>query len=137
MKLRTAFALPVLLLTTPVHADEEERQEIYNSLLSCAAFHTIEASKTSGDSSAAQQASAYDYAEAAATFAPDGKTATTNADLQAMLTAFNAKLNEGEPRAMAEHWTVLETSCNELHPLKDSLVAKRKAELAGPTSAQP
>lgn len=126
----------LLLLAVPAQADEDERQEIYSSLLHCAAFHTIEATKTSGDASAAQMASAYDYANAATVFVADGRSATVDAELKALLDSFKQKLDTGEPRAMAEQWTALESACRELHVAKDELVARRKAELGGDTETR-
>jgi hypothetical protein len=127
--------LPLLaalsLLAIPAQADDDERQEIYSSLLSCSAFHTIEATKSSGDASAAQTATAYDYANAATVFAADGKSATVDAELKNLLENFKQKLDTGEPRAMAEQWTALESACQELHLAKDELVARRKAERGG------
>jgi hypothetical protein len=132
MKSLKLSVLAVLsLVALPAQADDDERQEIYSSLLSCAAFHTIEATKTSGDASAAQTATAYDYANAATVFAADGKSVTVNAELKTLLESFKQKLDTGEPRAMAEQWTALESACQELHVAKDALVAKRKAELGG------
>jgi hypothetical protein len=131
---RTMKYLPILWLVfaaIPAQADDEERAEVYQVMLSCAAFHTIEATKVGEDSSAAQQAVAEDYAAAAITFADDGLQETVNRDLQTLLTDFKKKLDTGEPRAMAEQWTALESACRELYPMKDELVAKRKAESNG------
>jgi hypothetical protein len=134
--LKLSVVATLSLLAIPVHADEDERQEIYNSLLSCAAFHTIEATKNQGDASAAQTASAYDYANAATVFAADGRSATVDADLKVLLESFKQKLDTGEPRAMAEQWTALESACRELHVAKYELVARRKAERGGDTEAR-
>jgi hypothetical protein len=125
-----AFAIAALLIAVPAAAQDDEQQEAYDTFLSCAAFHTIEASRTEGNAAAAQQATAVDYAEAAVHFAPDGSKATTDTDLKATLDSYQAKLANGEPRAMAEQWTALETACAQLHPVKDSLIARRKAEVA-------
>ena len=138
------FAL--LLAATPVQTDaqadakveDSDRQEIYIALLQCAAFHTIEAKRADGaahaegDGIAAQQAVAVDYAEAATLFAVDGMRQTTDADLAAMLTDFSQKLESGEPRAMAEQWTALESACSELHQAKGALIAQRKTALSEP-----
>jgi hypothetical protein len=134
--LQLSVVATLSLLAIPAQADEDERQEIYNSLLSCAAFHTIEATKTQGDASAAQTASAYDYANAATVFAADGRSATVDAELKVLLESFKQKLDTGEPRAMAEQWTALESACRELHVAKDELVARRKAERGGDTEAR-
>ncbi len=123
------------LLASPVIAAEEGDREIYDTFLSCAAFHTIEASRTEGIAAAAHQASAIDYAEAATAFAANQMTSTVNTDLETLLHSFKSKLDSGEPRAMAEQWTALESACRELHPLKDELVRKRKAEAEGSAPA--
>jgi hypothetical protein len=131
--------LPILLLAfaaVPANADEAERAEVYQVMLSCAAFHTIESTKVANDSSAAQIAVAKDYAEAAISFAGDGNKATVNSDLEALLADYRAKLDTGEPRAMAEQWTALESACRELYPIKDELVTRRKAELRGDGEAR-
>ncbi len=133
--LRFAAALVALSIIVPAPAQDEDRQEAYDTLLACAAFHTIEASRAEGIAAAAQQASAVDYAEAAVHFAPDGRKVTTDADLKAVLDSYQAKLASGEPRAMAEQWTALEMACAELHPLKDRLVARRKAAMAAQAPA--
>ncbi|MGL5838913.1 MAG: hypothetical protein ACRCY3_10475 [Sphingorhabdus sp.] len=127
---KISFTAVFAIVALPAFAQDEERQEIYDSFLSCAAFHTIEAARSSGNAASAQQATAVDYAQAAAAFAPDGKRETADADLKIMLAAFQEKLKTGEPRAMAEQWTGLETSCGELHPLKDDIVNSRKAGAA-------
>jgi hypothetical protein len=132
---KLAFAIAALSIAAPAIAQYEEREEIYDTFLSCASFHTIEASRTEGIAAAAQQATAVDYAEAAVHFAPDGSKATTDADLKALLDSHQAKLANGEPRTMAEQWTALETACAELHPIKDRLVERRKAEVAAVAAA--
>ena len=108
----------------------EERQEIYDSLLTCAAFHTIEAAQGDELARASQKATAQDYAEAATLFAADGKASTTDSDLARLLQTFRQQLDSGEPRAMAEQWTALQRECSALHPLKDRLVQKARAEAA-------
>jgi hypothetical protein len=128
--LKLCLAALLTLMPIPAQADDDGQSEIYQSLLSCAAFHTIEATKVQGDTAAAQQGSAYDFAEAAVLFAPDGRTVTANDDLKVMLDNFQEKLNTGEARDMAEQWTGLETACRELHAAKDALVTQRKREQA-------
>lgn len=131
--------LPILLLllstpavspadAAPAAVNIDERQEIYGSLLSCAAFHTIEAARGDELARASQKAAAQDYARAATVFAPDGKAATVNRDLGNLLQIFQAQLDAGETRAMAEQWTALERSCTELHLVKDRLVRKARPE---------
>lgn len=131
MKMHLAlFVLTAALATTSASADEEERDGFYQSMLTCAAFHTIEASKSNGTAVDAQHALAVEFAEAAVSFAPDGNTETADADLTAMLDDFQNKLDTGDPREMAEQWTGTEYACNDLYLLKNSLVEKRKEELA-------
>lgn len=128
------FAATALLATTAANADEEEREGRYQSFLSCAAYHTIEASKSSGTAVDAQKALAVDYAEAATVFAPDGKPETANAALEKMLEDFKNKLDTGDPRDMAEQWTDLDFACNDLYLLKEGWVRERKKELEGSTT---
>lgn len=122
------------LLSLPASASEEDRADFYQSMLTCAAFHTIEASKSTGTAVDAQHALAVEFAEAAVSFAPDGKVETANADLKAVLDDFQNKLDTGDVREMAEQWTDTEFACSDLYRAKNSLVAARKAELA---SGQP
>ena len=114
------------LAAVSARADDTERDERYRSFLSCAAFHTIEASKSSGNAVDAQRAVALDYAQAATAFAPDGKGDTANTDLQQLLGDFQKELDEGDPREMAAQWTDLESACDELHQLKDEWAPPRK-----------
>jgi hypothetical protein len=123
-----AAAPPVSTPPAP-NVDDSDREEIYGALLQCAAFHTIEAKRAVGDASAAQQATAVDYATIATLFVADGKVETVDSDLGAMLEDYREKLDGGDPRAMAEQWTALETACEELHRAKDRLAAQRQAEL--------
>jgi hypothetical protein len=138
---RRMTMLPTLLLllstaavspadAAPTAVNIEERQEIYGSLLSCAAFHTIEAARGDELARASQKAAAQDYAQAAKLFSSDGKTATVNRDLGNLLQIFQAQLDAGETRAMAEQWTALERSCADLHPLKDRLIRRARSENA-------
>jgi hypothetical protein len=124
------LAALAMLSAIPASADEEERQGFYQSMLTCAAFHTIEASKSGGTAVDAQRALAVEYAEAAVVFTPDGKTETVDTDLKAMLQDFQNKLDTGDPREMAEQWTGTDMACNDLYPMKNSLVEHRKEELA-------
>jgi hypothetical protein len=119
-------ALALILIPSPVLAEDSNQQEDYESLLSCAAFYTIEATKTQGDASEAKQATAYDFAETAAKLAPDSSVATANADLGILLKSFREKLDTGDVRAVAEGWTALESGCKELHRVKDQLVKTYK-----------
>jgi hypothetical protein len=90
-------------------------------MLSCAAFHTIEASRSDGDAAEALQAVAYDFAETAVRFAPDGTVETANADLGKLLSEFREKLDTGDVREVAEGWTSLESACRRLYPVRDEL----------------
>lgn len=100
---------------------DQDRQDNYESLLSCAAFHTIEATRAEGSAAEAQQAVAYDFAKAAVRFAPDSKVETTNSDLEKLLGVFRERLDTGDARDMAEDWTALEKACLRLYSLKDDL----------------
>lgn len=107
---------------TPVVSDESDRQDNYESMLSCAAFHTIEATRTEGSAAEAQQAVAYDFAETAVGFAPDGTVETANADLEKLLGVFREELDTKDVRVIAEDWTALESACRSLYAVKDDLV---------------
>ena len=131
---RTAilFAATAALIAIPASASEEDRDGFYQTMLTCAAFHTIEASKSSGTAVDAQHALAVEFAEASVFFTPDGKQETANADLKAMLDDFQNKLDTGDPREMAEQWTDTDFACSDIYKLKNSLVTARKEELANP-----
>jgi hypothetical protein len=106
--------------TAPATGDPN-RQDNYETMLSCAAFHTIEATRSEGGASESQQAVAYDFATSAVRFAPDGKVETTNDDLERLLATFREKLDTGDVREVAEGWTSLESACRRLYPLRDEL----------------
>jgi hypothetical protein len=108
-------------LSTTVTTDDPERAGDYKSLLSCAAFHTIEATRVGGDAGESQQAVAYDFATSAIRFAPDSKVETANADLERLLAIFREKLDTGDVREVAEGWTSLESACRRLYPVRDEL----------------
>ena len=108
-------------LSATVTTDDPERAGDYKSLLSCAAFHTIEATRVEGNAAEAQQAVAYDFAKSATRFAPDGKVETANTDLKKLLGVFREKLDTGDVREMAEDWTALESACRRLYPVRDEL----------------
>lgn len=110
-------------------ADDPERQENYQTMLSCAAFHTIEATRSDGGAGESQQAVAYDFAKSAVAFAPDGAVETTNADLAKLLGIFREKLDTGDVREMAEDWTELGSACRRLYPVRDE-VSKTGTETA-------
>ena len=108
-------------LSTSVATDDAERAGDYKSLLSCAAFHTIEATRSEGDAAESQQAVAYDFATSAIRFAPDGTVETANADLEILLATFREKLDTGDVREVAQGWTSLESACRRLYPVRDEL----------------
>ena len=108
-------------LSTSVATDDAVRAGDYKSLLSCAAFHTIEATRSEGDAAESQQAVAYDFATSAIRFAPDGTVETANADLEILLATFREKLDTGDVREVAQGWTSLESACRRLYPVRDEL----------------
>lgn len=108
-------------LSTTAITDDPSRQDNYETMLSCAAFHTIEASRSEGDAAESQQAVAYDFATSAVRFAPDGTVETANADLEKLLSEFREKLDTGDVREVAEGWTSLESACRRLYPVRDEL----------------
>lgn len=110
-----------LILAAALLADDTNRQENYEAMLSCAAFHTIEATRTDADGAEAQQAVAVDFAKSAVAFAPDRNVETVNADLAELLVTFREELDTGDVRQMAEDWTALEGACQELYPMRDIL----------------
>ena len=108
-------------LSAPAVTTDPQRAGDYKSLLSCAAFHTIEATRAAGSAAESQQAVAYDFATSAIRFVPDGKVETANADLESLLATFREKLDTGDVREMAEGWTSLESACRRLYPVRDEL----------------
>jgi hypothetical protein len=117
-----SLILVAALSTTPPTAlDDPDRQENYETMLSCAAFHTIEATRVKGNAAESQQAVAYDFARSAVRFTPDGAVETANADLEKLLAIFREKLDTGDVREMAESWTALERACRRLYPVRDQL----------------
>ena len=122
-----SLILAAALSTPTAVTDDPYRQENYETMLSCAAFHTIEATRTQGGAAESQQAVAYDFATTAVRFAPDGKVETANADLESMLATFREKLDTGDVREVAEGWTSLESACRRLYPVRDELSADAAA----------
>lgn len=106
---------------TNVAKDDPNRQDNYETMLSCAAFHTIESTRSEGAAAEALQAVGYDFATSAIRFAPDGTVETANADLEKLLATFREKLDTGDVREMAEDWTALESACRYLYPARDEL----------------
>ncbi len=119
--------IALFLAAAPV-VDDTYRQENYETMLSCAAFHTIEATRGEASATEAQQAVAYDFAASAVRFAPDGKVETANADLEKMLSVFRQKLDTGDVRAIAEGWTSLGGACRKLYPVRDELGKDKDVE---------
>jgi hypothetical protein len=112
--------LAAALSATPP-TDDPDRQDNYETMLSCAAFHAIEATRADDGAAEAQQAVAYDFAASAVRFTPDGKVETANADLEKLLSVFREKLDTGDVREMAEDWTALGSACRRLYPARDEL----------------
>ena len=108
-----------LVLAAALFADDSERKAYYDSMLSCAAFHTIEATRADADGAQAQQAVAVDFAKTAVSMSADGTVETVNADLEILLAKFREELDTGDVRQMAEDWTDLESACRELYPVRD------------------
>jgi hypothetical protein len=123
-----SLILAATLSTPAATTDDPNRQDNYETMLSCAAFHTIEATRSEGDAAEALQAVAYDFAESAVHFAPDGTVETANADLEKLLATFREKLDTGDVREVAEGWTSLETACRRLYPVRDELGMDIEAE---------
>ena len=123
-----SLILAAALSTPTAVTDDPYRQENYETMLSCAAFHTIEATRAQGDAAESQQAVAYDFAKTAVRFAPDGTVETANADLEKLLSEFREKLDTGDVREVAEGWTALESACRRLHPIRDELGKHTAAE---------
>jgi hypothetical protein len=128
------FALTIALLSASITAEDgSERSEAYDAMLGCAAFHTIESTTSKGDAAEAQLAIAYDFAASAAELAPDGQTATANADLEKRLAEYRSELDTGDVREMAEEWTAMESACREIYPLRAAIgKALGKSEPADP-----
>jgi hypothetical protein len=120
MKLLLPAAL--LLLASPLLAQDDDRGDAYASMLGCSAFHTIESSTLQGDAAEAQRALAYDFAKVAVALAPDGQEETADSDLKFTLESYQKKLDTGDVREVAEGWTALESACRELYPARDKLV---------------
>jgi hypothetical protein len=121
-RMKLLLSATLLLLASPLLAQDDDRGDAYASMLGCSAFHTIESSKLQGDAAEAQRALAYDFAKVAVALAPDGQQETADADLKATLESYQKKLDTGNVREAAEGWTALESACRELYPARDKLV---------------
>ncbi len=123
------FPLLLACAAAPLAAEEQgEREEVYDAMISCAAFHTIESTYVTGNAAEAQLAVAYDFAETATALAPDGLAATANLALEAKLAQYRKQLDEGDVREMAEDWTALESACREIYPLLDAIGRSTKLD---------
>jgi hypothetical protein len=115
----------------PTQANENALgREYYDSLVQCAAFHSVEAGMTreGGDAAASHLATANDYRADARKHSADGNEATADADIQTAITLYTKMLKEGDPVQMAKGWTSLESACRELHIVKGQLAAKPTQE---------
>ncbi len=95
--------------------------ETYDSLLRCAAFHTIEGERLARDESAAsgdaQKAIARDFAATAHSMLSDDNDANAvETDLAQRKAEYLDRLAAGDLRETAEQWTALELACRDLHP---------------------
>ena len=128
----TTHFSPLLLLAAqpqvapPTILDADS--ETYQSLLSCAAFHAIEADRVARDANAAaaQKAISRDFLDSATPFGPNHTAEAAEQELIAMVVVYRERLENGEPRAMAEQWTALELACRDLYPARTGLVRDRK-----------
>lgn len=114
--------LPFLLMLQSSDA------ETYDTLLRCAAFHSIEGERLARDEGAAagdaQQAIATDFAATArAMLSDDNDANAVETDLARHKTDYLEKLASGELRETATQWTALELACKDLHPMLRALNA--------------
>lgn len=114
--------LPLLLLAQANDA------ETYDTLLRCAAFHTIEAERLTRDEGAAagdaQKATAEDFATAARNMlSDDNDPKAAETDLAQRRAEYLDALAAGELRDTAQQWTALELACKELYPLLGAINA--------------
>ena len=112
--------LPFLLLFLSADA------ETYDSLLRCAAFHTIEGERLVRDEGAAagdaQLALARDFsATATAMLSDDNDTNAVETDLAQRKAEYLDKLVSGDVKVVAEQWTALELACKELYPMLSAI----------------
>lgn len=119
--------LPLLMLFQPADA------ETYDSLLRCAAFHTIEGERLARDEGAAagdaQLALARDFAVAAgAMLSVDNDTNAVETDLAQRKAEYLDALANGELRQTAEQWTALELACKDLYSVRGAILAAQTGE---------
>lgn len=102
----------LLMLQTP-------DAETYDAMLSCAAFHAIEAERLTREKGEAegdaQNALSKDFTEAA--IASATKQAAVIDDLAQRKVDYQDKLVNGDVHEIAKQWTALELACTELHPM--------------------
>lgn len=96
--------------------------ETYDSLLRCAAFHTIEGERLARDEGAAagdsQLAIARDFAAtASAMLSADNDANAVETDLAQRKAEYLNALASGDLRQTAEQWTALELACKDLYPM--------------------
>lgn len=116
---------PMLLLFQPVLTEQED----YNALLSCAAFHAVEAERGASSNREAQLAASRDFLDVAAALASAKSLGTAaEADLKQLQVDYASHLREGDPAAMAEQWTALDLACRELYPALGKVTAESKLD---------
>lgn len=96
--------------------------ETYDTLLRCAAFHTIEAERLVRDEGAAagdaQNATATDFTQTArAMLSEDNDANAVETDLAQRKAEYLDTLAKGEVNEVAAQWTALELACKELYPM--------------------
>jgi hypothetical protein len=127
----TKIIIAALLLSTAAQAqDVSLGRELYDSLVQCAAFHTVEAGMTheGGDAAASHLATANDYRADARKHSPDGKPETADAEVDSTAKLYRKMIAEGDAEDMAKGWTSLESACRELHIAKGPLADKAGME---------
>ncbi|WP_147291755.1 hypothetical protein [Sphingorhabdus pulchriflava] len=118
----------MLLLFQPVSAEQED----YNALLSCAAFHAVEAERGESSNREAQLAASRDFLDVAAALTSAKSLGTSaQADLKQLQTDYARHLREGDAKAMAEQWTALDLACRELYPALGKVLAENKLDDKG------
>lgn len=118
----------MLLMLQPLSADEDD----YNALLSCAAFHAVEAERGASSNREAQLAASRDFLDVAAALAgAKSLGAAAEADLKQLQADYASHLREGDPAAMAKQWTALDLACRELYPALGKVTAESKLDDRG------
>jgi hypothetical protein len=125
----TNIFLAALLLSAPVQ-DNAMGRELYDSLVQCAAFHSVEAGMTreGGDSAASHLAAANDYRAEARKQTAEASPQSADREIDAVTVHYRKMLAEGDPKDMAKSWTSLESACRELHRAKAQLSAPPLSE---------